>query len=338
MLGEPVLIIGNPGGLIHSVSTGIVSGLNRSTALGGVFLPRMVQTSAAVSGGNSGGPLINALGEQIGVVTSKKLDGENINFAITADRVREMFPALVSAELRYGFALGVEVDMYASSGKVKEVRGDSPAAKAGIEPGDVITQLAGKDIRHGIDFHLALIERKPGERLKVQLKRGEEEVLAEVELGVLELLEPVAEDGMKNGLRFEGFEGEWDALPDFDKLEAVASGEVEVPTEEAYKSANSEHYGLRFRGFLKVPREGLYTLSTTSDDGSRLTIGEQVVVNNDGLHGVLKRGGLIRLKQGLHPVEVTFFEQGGGEKLEVSWEGPDLPAQVIPKEAWFWKE
>ena len=135
MLGEPVLIIGNPGGLIHSVSTGIVSGLHRSTALGGVFLPRMVQISAAVSGGNSGGPLINALGEQIGVVTSKKLDGENINFAITADRVREMFPALVSAELRYGFALGVEVDMYTPSGRVKEVREDSPAAKAGIEPG-----------------------------------------------------------------------------------------------------------------------------------------------------------------------------------------------------------
>ncbi len=338
MLGEPVLIIGNPGGLIHSVSTGIVSGLNRSTALGGVFLPRMVQTSAAVSGGNSGGPLINALGEQIGVVTSKKLDGENVNFAITADRVREMFPALVSAELRYGFALGVEVDMYTPSGRVKEVREDSPAAKAGIEPGDVIAMLDGRDIRHGIDFHLALIERKPGERLKVRLERGEKEVLAEVELGELELLEPVAEDGMKNGLRFEGFEGTWDALPDFDKLEAVASGEVEAPTEEAYKSANSEHYGLRFRGFLKVPREGLYTLSTASDDGSRLAIGEQVVVNNDGLHGVLKRGGLIRLKQGFHPVEVTFFEQGGMEKLEVSWEGPDLPAQIIPKEAWFWKE
>ena len=46
----------------------------------------------------------------------------------------------------------------------------------------------------------------------------------------------------------------------------------------------------------------------------------------------------IRLKQGLHPVEVTFFEQGGAEKLEVPWEGPDLSTQVISKEAWFWKE
>ena len=55
MLGEPVLTIGNPGGLVHSVSTGIVSGLDRSTAVGATFLPMMIQTSAAVSGGNSGG-------------------------------------------------------------------------------------------------------------------------------------------------------------------------------------------------------------------------------------------------------------------------------------------
>ncbi|HJM62604.1 MAG: hypothetical protein CMN05_09790 [Roseibacillus sp.] len=338
MLGEPVLIIGNPGGLTHSVSTGVVSGLRRSTAVGGIFLPRMVQTSAAVSGGNSGGPLINALGEQIGVVTSKKLDGENINFAITADRVREMFPALLSAELRYGFALGVEVDMYAPLGRVTEVRKDSPAARAGIGSGDVIVQLDGKDIGHGFDFHLALVDRKPGESLKIQFEREGEKVVAEVELGELELLEPVAEEGMKNGLQFEGFDGKWDHLPDFDSLEAVASGQVEAPTEEAYKTENGENYGLRFRGFLKVPREGLYTLFTSSDDGSRLRIGKEVVVNNDGLHGVMKSGGLIRLKQGLHPVEVTFFEQGGGEELEVSWEGPDLSAQVIPKDAWFRKE
>ncbi|MDP6207498.1 MAG: trypsin-like peptidase domain-containing protein, partial [Roseibacillus sp.] len=190
MLGEPVLIIGNPGGLTHSVSTGVVSGLRRSTAVGGIFLPRMVQTSAAVSGGNSGGPLINALGEQIGVVTSKKLDGENINFAITADRVREMFPALLSAELRSGFALGVEVDMYAPLGRVTEVRKDSPAARAGIGSGDVIVQLDGKDIGHGFDFHLALVDRKPGESLKIQFEREGEKVVAEVELGELELLEP----------------------------------------------------------------------------------------------------------------------------------------------------
>ncbi|MAT47482.1 MAG: hypothetical protein CMO35_08635 [Verrucomicrobiaceae bacterium] len=338
LLGEPVIIIGNPGGLAHSVSTGIVSGLNRSTAVGGSFLPRMVQTSAAVSGGNSGGPLINALGEQIGVVTSKKLDGENINFAITVDRVREMFPALLSAELRYGFELGVEVDMFTLSGKVNEVEEGSPAARAGVQPGDVVVRLNGKGIRNGIDFHLALIERKPGDRLQMTLERGDEKVPVEVELGELPMMEPVPEEGLKNGLKYEGFEGKWDVLPDFAALEAVESGEVEFPTEEAYMTEDGENYGLRFRGFIKVPKEGLYTFYTASDDGSRLMIGDQVVVNNDGLHSVLKRGGLVRLKEGAHPVEVTFFEQGGGEELEVSWEGPGFSTQPVPAEAWFYRE
>ena len=119
MLGEPVLVIGNPVGLNHSVSTGIISGLNRSAATGGAFLPWLVQTSAAVSGGNSGGPLINALGKQIGIITSKRLDSENINFAIAADRIREVFSRLIAAELRYGFRLGVEIDMYEINAKVK---------------------------------------------------------------------------------------------------------------------------------------------------------------------------------------------------------------------------
>ena len=338
MLGEPVLTIGNPGGLTHSVSTGIVSGLNRSTAVGGTFLPMMIQTSAAVSGGNSGGPLINALGYQIGVVTSKKLDGENISFAIAVDRVREMFPVLLSAELRYSFRLGLEVDMYAPLARVTLVRKGSPAERAELREGDVVLSVDGKKIRQGFDFQLAFVDRKPGEGIKVVVRRGEEEVSADLVLGELELSEPVADKGMKNGLNFEGYNGRWDVLPDFAQLEAVTTGQADLPTESAYQSENGENYGLRFRGFLKVPREGLYTFYTSSDDGSRLSIAGQVVVDNDGLHAVLRKGGLIRLKEGLHPVEVSFFEQGGGEELEVSWEGPDIPQAVIPAEAWFHKE
>ena len=121
MLGEPILTIGNPGGLNHSVSKGIISGINRSTSTGAAFLPSMIQTSAAVSGGNSGGPLINALGEQIGTITSKQLGSENINFAIAIDRIREVFPRMLSPELRYGFWIGVKIDMHGSTAKILSV-------------------------------------------------------------------------------------------------------------------------------------------------------------------------------------------------------------------------
>ena len=337
MLGEPVVVIGNPGGLVHSVSEGIVSGLNRSTAVAGAFLPGMVQTSAAVSGGNSGGPLINALGEQIGIITSKKLDGENINFAITADRVREIFPTLLSAELRYGFELGLQVEMLMPSVVVGAVTEGSPADKAGIEIGDLIEAVDGRGLRNGMDFHLALVGRAPGERLDLRIQRKEEEKNIEVELGELELLEPVAEEGMKSGLKFAGFEGSWDALPNFDELVPVVDGVVTIPTEDAFSSETGENYGIQFEGFVKIPEEGLYTFYTSSDDGSRLSIGNDVVVNNDGLHAVQRKSGLVRLTAGLHPVTVLFFERAGDEKLEISWEGPGLALELVPEAAWFHK-
>ena len=338
MLGEPVLVIGNPVGLNHSVSTGIISGLNRAAATGGAFLPWLVQTSAAVSGGNSGGPLINALGKQIGIITSKRLDSENINFAIAADRIREVFPRLIAAELRYGFRLGVEVDMYEMSAKVNSIMEGSPGDRAGIRVGDVITRLGGFAVANAFDFHIALIDRKPGEKPEVQLQRGEEQVTLHPELGVLKVAEPIANKGMVPGIRFAGYTGTWDRLPDFDQLTPVAEGRADTPTESAFMTEDKENYGLRFSGFIKVPTEGLYVFSTASDDGSRLSIGKEVIVNNDGLHGVMSNSGLIRLKAGLHPITVTFFEQGGDEKLEVSYEGPGINKQVIPKAAYFMRE
>ena len=103
---------------MSTVSEGIVSGLKQATSTEQAFLPVMIRTSAAISGGSSGGPLINALGQQIGVVTSRKADAENIGFAIAIDRVRQMLPVMLAAEERNGFQLGLAIDMLASAAKV----------------------------------------------------------------------------------------------------------------------------------------------------------------------------------------------------------------------------
>ena len=159
MLGEPTLIIGSPGGLAQSVSTGIVSGLNRINATDFTLLRSLIQTTAAVNSGNSGGPLINSLGELIGVVSSKKNDAEGIGFAIAIDRVREVFGQMISAELRYGFLLGITVDALESNARVTGVAEGSPAAMAGVQRGDVVRKMDDHAIRHAIDFHLALVGR-----------------------------------------------------------------------------------------------------------------------------------------------------------------------------------
>jgi len=329
MLGEPVLVVGDPGGLAHSVSTGIISGLHRATSLPGAFHPWLVQTSAAVNPGNSGGPMINALGELVGVVTGKKTDAENIGFAIGIDRVREVLPRMLSAQERYGFWLGIDVDMLAPVAVVSAVAPGSPAAQAGVRPGDVIRAVNGRQIRQGIDFHIALIDRKPAEKLELHLVSGDRAARTTCTLADLPLAKPVGQEGMVAGMNFATYQGMWEKLPDFSALKSAATGKADGPT-LAVHAAGGQGYGIKFTGYVKAPADGLYTFYTKSDDGSRLYIGDQLIVDNDGLHPAAESAGMVRLAAGLHPITVTFFQAAGEAELSVSVEGPGLKKQPIP--------
>ena len=337
MLGEPALVIGNPGGVAHTISTGVISGLNRASATQDAFLPYLVQTSAATSGGSSGGPLINALGEQIGIITSKKEGAENINFAIVIDRIRDMFPRMLSVEQRCNFRLGMDVDMLGPAAKVTAVAEGSPAALSGVRVGDVVQRIDPLAVHHGVDFHIALLDRKPGQTLTLELKRGDEVVAAKPVLAPLLTPDPVADDGMVKGLRHAVYTGAWEKLPDFAALTPVETGKTDKVSLDVYK-ARPEDFALRFTGFIKIPAGGLYTLYTASDDGSQLAIRDQVVVDNDGLHANRESAGLIRLKPGLHPITVTFFQHLGDKTLSVSIEGPNLKKQEVPPDFFFIRE
>ncbi len=89
-------------------------------------------------------------------------------------------------------------------------------------------------------------------------------------------------------------------------------------------------FGMQFQGMIQVPTDGIYTFYTRSDDGSALWIHNQMVVDNDGLHGPQEVQGQIALKAGFHPFEVRYFEAGGGETLRVLIEGPDMEKQSVP--------
>ena len=134
------------------------------------------------------------------------------------------------------------------------------------------------------------------------------------------------------GVRFRYFEGEGiSRLADREAWDVVASGthprfDLDLPRRE-------ESFAISFSGYVEVPRDGLYTFFTASDDGSRLEIGERTVVPNDGLHGAREASGQIALRAGLHPIAVHFFEAGGAQALRVSWEGPGLSRAEIPPSA-----
>jgi len=139
--------------------------------------------------------------------------------------------------------------------------------------------------------------------------------------------------GVGKGLAFQYYEGTWTALPEFDKLTPAKSGTFERP---ALQAANRpENFALRFTGFIDIAKEGLYTFYTNSNDGSALFIGTTRVVNNDHHHGVVEQSGEIALKPGKHAITVTYFQAGGSQTLEVSWEGPELQKQPLPAAVLF---
>jgi len=87
-------------------------------------------------------------------------------------------------------------------------------------------------------------------------------------------------------------------------------------------------------GFVEVPKTGKWTIGTISDDGSKLWIGDQLIVNNDGLHGDREVKGEINLEAGLHAIRVEFFERGGGATMKVLAGGPGRDYSIVPPETW----
>ena len=132
------------------------------------------------------------------------------------------------------------------------------------------------------------------------------------------------------GLKVQYYEGSWDELPDFQTLTPVRSSVRK--TIDMHLARRSEQYGLTFEGLINVPRTGVYVFYTTSDDGSRLLIGDELVVDNDGLHGSVERHGAVALERGAHPFRVEFFQKQGGQFFAVHYEGPGIEKQEIPAE------
>ncbi len=175
MLGETVIVIGNPHGLVQTCTSGIVSAVGRSTrpdGLPGVTLRHLIQTDASINPGSSGGPWFNAVGQVIGMTTSKKPESDNIGFAVPAATIRKALPAMLDVEHRYGLITGIKVKP-GDPCVVAAVAKDSPASRAGLQPNDVLTKLGEHTLSTGLDFHLAMIGRKPGEQLVLHVRRAD---------------------------------------------------------------------------------------------------------------------------------------------------------------------
>lgn len=135
------------------------------------------------------------------------------------------------------------------------------------------------------------------------------------------------------GLDYNYYQGFWSRLPDFTTLAPAKNGSTSNIT--LAPRTRNDSFAFRFTGFIAVPADGVYTFYITSDDGSRLLVGTDVVVKNDGAHSAREASGQIGLKAGKHAVAIEYFERTGRETLIVQYGGAGIAKQPVPDAAWF---
>ena len=201
-VGDSAVAIGNALALEGgpTVTTGIISALNRSiqTEDGGQLVG-LLQTDAAISPGNSGGPLLNAAGEVIGINTAvaspSTENAQNIGFAIPINQAKAEVDVLKQGNAAKIAYLGVstvavtpaiqrETNIKVDAGAyVTDVRSSTPAGNAGVKKGDVIVEIDGKEIRSQSDVVAAVRAKRPGDQMTVVVNRDGSEQTFEVSLG-----------------------------------------------------------------------------------------------------------------------------------------------------------
>jgi mono/diheme cytochrome c family protein len=128
-------------------------------------------------------------------------------------------------------------------------------------------------------------------------------------------------------LAYTYYEGSWENLPDFDKLQPVAQGQVSGF--DLSVALRNDNMAVRFEGYLRIERDGEYRFHLSSDDGSKLWIDGKTVADNDGTHAPRSITGKARLRKGVHKFVAAVFNAGGGVELGVDIEGPGLTAQPV---------
>jgi serine protease DegQ len=195
-VGDAVLAIGNPFNVGQTVTAGIVSALDRTGA--GSQFQNFIQTDAAINPGNSGGALVDAAGALVGINTaifSRSGGSMGIGFAVPVDTARSVMEQLIAGgEVKRGW-IGVEpreltpelaesLALETKSGVlIAGVLQNGPAAKAGLQPGDVVVKVAERPVRAASDLFAAVASLEPGKKAPVVVQRGKQQLTLTVEVG-----------------------------------------------------------------------------------------------------------------------------------------------------------
>ncbi|SDQ45178.1 S1C family serine protease [Thermostaphylospora chromogena] len=206
-VGDPVIAIGSPLGLSGTVTTGIVSSLNRPVIAGGesgamdTSYINAIQTDAAINPGNSGGPLVNSAGQVIGVNSAIATLSESmtdqggsigLGFAIPVNHVRRVVEEIINTGSAKTSRIGIRIDVtYTGEGVriaseaeqgLSPVEEGGPADKAGLKPGDIILEVDGTAVQNSQELIVLIRSKAPGDRIQVRFQRGGQELTTTVEV------------------------------------------------------------------------------------------------------------------------------------------------------------
>jgi putative serine protease PepD len=191
-VGDAVAAIGDPFTYERSMSTGIVSGLDRTiSAPNGFTVAHAIQTDAAVNPGNSGGPVLDAEGKVIGIVDQIATNGSSdtssgVGFAVPIDLVRSELPQLEAGQTVTHAYLGVSTstaDTSTAGALVQSVTSGGPADAAGLRSGDIVTALGTTTIKGTNDLVATIAAHRPGDRVTATVRRGSKTIKVTVTLG-----------------------------------------------------------------------------------------------------------------------------------------------------------
>jgi serine protease Do len=184
-VGQMAIAIGNPFGLGHTVTVGVISALNRNIQVPNLVIENLVQTDAAINPGNSGGALTDSKGEVVGINTAIVQQAQGIGFAIPIDTARAIMDQLIRqgrvVRPYVGIVWGGDVDANIARQYnlpvghgviVRDVDSGGPAAAAGIRPEDIIVSIDGAAVANWNDFIRALFNKRPGDTVRLEAVRG----------------------------------------------------------------------------------------------------------------------------------------------------------------------
>ena len=153
----------------------------------------------------------------------------------------------------------------------------------------------------------------------------------------------VVKSGQGNGLTTTFYQGnDLTKIPSFAKMKPGSSWispefNIKLDQVNALLEKDNASFALKFEGFIQIDKQGKYTFSTQSDDGSKLYVDGKEVVDNDGNHGVMEETGSIELTAGKHPIRVEYYNNGGGFWLDAFYKAPGMTKQLIPADKLFVK-